>query len=415
MAMSQYGFVAASVNVMRRMVVRVAYGTVLFFAICACAESQEKQSEKPVFIPPPPSPNDGLKSVEVHPGGLVTFRLYAPKVKEVKLDADGPEATPGLTFEQLRKNQEGVPMQRAEDGIWSVTFGPIQPGIYSYLFIVDGTRFADPRNPDSTQTLNSVRSLYEVPGSSFSEYRDGIDHGVIASAMYHSNVTGGLRRMHVYTPPGYEKNGAQYPVLYLLHGATGSDDDWGTVGRAGAIMDNLIAEQKANPMIIVMPAGHMSRDFRFDADATKAIGHDGFNENLIGSVIPFVDSHYRTISDRDHRALAGLSMGGIQTLDISLDKSGYFAYVGVFSSGWFPEYRASEEQRFLTPYKETGEPFKLYWLGVGKLDIAYPSCLATIEMLQRYGIHTVLHESGGFHAWNNWRDYLYLFLPQLFR
>lgn len=387
----------------------------LSLTLCAAVSGQDKQSEVPVFTPPAPTPNDTLKSVEVHQDGIVIFRLLAPNAKEVKLDADGPEATPGLTFEQFQKNKQGVPMQRAENGVWSVSFGPIQPGIYSYLFIVDGTHFADPRNPNSYQTLNSVRSLYEVPGAAFLEYKEGVPHGVIASVKYHSDITGGLRRMHIYTPPGYEKSDSRYPVLYLLHGATGSDDEWGTVGRAGAILDNLIAEQKAMPMIIVMPAGHMSRDFSYSKDALRSTGHDGFNDDLIGSVIPYVDSHFRTLTDRGHRALAGLSRGGMQTLDISLRKSEYFAYVGLFSSGWFPETRAREEQTVLAQYKEKGQPFKLLWVGVGKLDIAYTNSHATVELLEKYGIHPVTHESGGFHSWNNWRDDLFLFAPQLFR
>jgi enterochelin esterase-like enzyme len=388
--------------------------TLLAAILCIAANGQQKKSETPAFVPPRPTPNDNLKLVEAQPNGMVTFRLYAPNAREVKLEADGPEATPGLTFAELQKNQQGIPMQRAENGVWSVSFGPIQPGIYSYGFNVDGARFADPRNPDVTCTLSSVRSLYEVPGAKFSEYNDGIPHGAIASVMYHSDATGALRRMHIYAPPGYEKNDASYPVLYLLHGATGSDDDWGTAGRAGAILDNLIAAGKAVPMTVVMPAGHITREFHFGANTTKSIGHDGFNQDLMGSVIPYVDSHYRTLSDRDHRALAGLSMGGVQTLNISLANSKSFAYVGVFSSGWFPETRETEEQTDLARYKEKGQPFKLYWVGIGKLDIAYVNSGAAVQLLKKYGIQPVTHESGGFHAWNNWRDYLDLFAPRLF-
>jgi enterochelin esterase-like enzyme len=413
--MNHTQFVIGFVRVLKQAAAIGLYAALLSVALCILAGGQEKQTPSPVMTFPAPTPNDTLKSVEVQPNGMVIFRLYAPNAKEVRLDADGPEATPNLTWEQFQKNKEGVPMKRSENGIWSVSFGPIQPGTYSYLYIVDGVRFADPRNPDSAQTLNTVRSLYEVPGNPYAEYRDGVPHGAVSSVLYHSNVTKGLRRMHIYTPPGYEKGGdAQYPVLYLLHGGNGSDDDWESQGRSGAIFDNLIAKGKAVPMIVVMPAGHMSRDFRLAPDTTTSIGHDGFNDELIGSVIPFVDSHYRTRKDRDHRAIAGLSMGGIQTLNIALANSEYFNYVGVFSSGWFSQIRDQEERTTLAQYKEKGKPFKLCWMGVGKLDIAYENSGPTADLLRKYGIQPVTHESGGFHSWNNWSDYLALFTPQLF-
>ena len=169
--------------------------------------------------------------------------------------------------------------------------------------------------------------------------------------------------MHVYTPPGYEHDSKTYPVLYLLHGGGDTDDSWPTVGRAGAILDNLIAEHKAVPMIVVMPAGHVSRDFQLQS-GLNTMGHDKFNGDLTGSVIPYIDKNYRTVADRNHRALAGLSMGGLQTLDISLSRSDLFAYVGVFSSGWFPTMREQEEQTDLASYKASGQPFKLCGSGV---------------------------------------------------
>ena len=166
-------------------------------------------------------------------------------------------------------------------------------------------------------------------------------------------------------------------------------------------------------MIVVMPAGHISRDFQLSA-GLNTMGHDKFNEDLTGSVIPYVDENYRTVADREHRALAGLSMGGLQTLTISLTNSDLFSFIGVFSSGWFPSTREGVEKTDLAQYKTSGKPYKLYWVGVGKLDIAHANSEATVALLKKYGINPVTYESEGFHAWNNWRDYLVLFAPKLF-
>jgi enterochelin esterase family protein len=332
----------------------------------------------------------------------------------VLLKAEGHEAIPTFTFADFLKETGAVPMTRADNGIWSIEWGPIPPGVYRYYFLVDGVLTADPRSPDTSESLNYVQSMYEIPGADFSEYKADVPHGAIASVWYNSSTLGHLRRMHVYTPPGYEAGNKSYPVLYLLHGGGDTDDGWPTIGRAGAILDNLIASHKAQPMIVVMPAGHISRSFQLRPNMT-AMGHDAFNEDLTGSVLPYIESHYRTISDRQHRAIAGLSMGGLQTLTISLNHSDLFSYVGIFSSGWFPQALAEEEKTDLSAYKTTGKPFQLYWMGLGKLDIAYKNGLASADLLKKYGVPLTLHESGGFHAWNNWRDYLAIFAPQLFQ
>ena len=220
--------------------------------------------------------------------------------------------------------------------------------------------------------------------------------------------------MHIYTPPGYGHDSRNYHVLYLLHEGGDTNDSWPTVGRAGAILDNLIAEHRAVPMIVVMPAGHISHDFRLRT-GQNTMGHDKFNEDLTGRVISFMDKNYRTVSDRHHRALAGLSMGGLQTLDVSLSRSDLFAYVGVFSSGWFPEMSGQEERTDLAQYKASGQPFKLCWVGVGKYDIANANSAAMVSLLRKYGVAPTTKETGGYHAWTNWRDYLRDFAAELFR
>lgn len=228
-------------------------------AICAGApQARTSQAQPPAFSPPPPTPNDTVRSPEVSSNRHVTFRLYAPNAREVKLQAEGREATPGISPQEVAKGMAGFPMTRGENGVWSIDFGPIQPGVYRYTFVVDGVQTTNPRNPVSSESLNSVKSMYEIPGAAFEEYRPDVPHGSIASVWYRSSATGGLRRMHVYTPPGYEHDNRLYPVLYLLHGGGDSDDAWPTVGRAGAILDNLVAARQAVPMIIVMPAGHLA-------------------------------------------------------------------------------------------------------------------------------------------------------------
>ena len=167
-------------------------------------------------------------------------------------------------------------MVKGDQGVWEAAIGPIEPGTFRYTFTVDGVSTTDPRNPLTSQSLTHSSSMYEVPGAEFMELKAGVPHGAIAAVYYDSSATGGQRRMHVYTPPGYESGTARLPVLYLLHGGGDSDDSWGTVGRAGAILDNLIAAGKAAPMMIVMPAGHVSTDFRLTPGAR--MGHDAFNE-----------------------------------------------------------------------------------------------------------------------------------------
>jgi enterochelin esterase family protein len=361
-----------------------------------------------------PSSNDALRSPEVDAQGRVTFRLFAPQAQQVKLQAEGRDATPGITPEQLKNESDRSEMTKGPDGIWSIQIGPIQPGVYRYSFVVDGVQTTDPRNPKSSESLNSVRSMYEVPGAPFMEYRVDVPHGAVEQVWYRSAAVGALRRMQVYTPPGYERDNHSYPVLYLLHGGGDTDDSWPTVGRAGAILDNLIAEHKANPMMVVMPAGHVSRDFQLRT-GQNTMGHDKFNEDLTGGIISYIDLNYRTVADRDHRALAGLSMGGLQTLDISLSRPDLFAYVGVFSSGWFPEMREQEEQTDLARYKASGQHFKLFWVGVGKYDIANANSAATVSLLTKYGITPVTKETGGYHAWTNWREYLHEFAQEIFR
>jgi enterochelin esterase family protein len=383
-------------------------------AVCLYAQQPGPTTPKPQLRFPAPSPNETLKSVEVLADRQVRFRIWAPSASEVKLNAEGPETIPGITPEDLKTFNTGVVMHKGDLGVWEMTIGPIKPGVYLYNFVVDGVSAADPRNPISVQTLNQPRSLYEVPGAAFSEYRPEVPHGVVGVVYYNSKATGGLRRMHIYTPPGYENGSNRLPVLYLLHGAGGTDNSWSMTGRAGAILDNLIAAHKAMPMIVVMPAGHISSELRMGS-GTGSMGHDAFNKDLVEDIMPYIDSHYRTLTDRDHRALAGLSMGGMQTLSVSMRNSADFGWVGVFSSGWLPAALKEAEDVDLAQYHASGKPFHLYWFAIGTNDFLLNSCHQTIAMLNKAGIQTTGIESGGGHTWSNWRDYLNLFAPMLFQ
>ena len=387
-------------------------------ALCAGMQGVSGAQEAPKEIAPPrlefppPTPNDTLKSVEVATDRKVRFRIWAPQAMEVKVQAEGLEATPDVTPDVVRKAMAGVAMQKGEEGIWEATIGPIEPGIYRYNFIVDGVHTTDPRNSLTVETTSEAKNLYEVPGLDFIEYKADVPHGAVSAVHYYSKATGTMRRMHIYTPPGYENGTAKLPVLYLLHGGGDADDGWSVFGRAGAIEDNLIAEGKAKPMIIVMPAGHTSE---FHLGPGLHFDFAPFYSDMMTVIVPYVDGHYRTLADRDHRAIAGLSMGGMQTLSLCLNHSEDFGWVGMFSSGWFGDAMKTEAEKDLAQYRAAGKGFRLFWVDVGKYDIALENSRATVAMLNKAGIKTENHESGGFHAWNNWRDYLHQFAPLLFR
>jgi enterochelin esterase family protein len=240
---------------------------------------------------------------------------------------------------------------------------------------------------------------------------------------YFSKALNRFRRMHVYTPPGYEKGSGRYPIFYLLHGAGDSDDAWSTVGRAGFIMDNLIADQKAKPTVVVMPAGHTGPFGQRGAGAAAGVpARDEFQEDFIGDIMPYAESHYRVHTDQARRAIAGLSMGGSQTLNAAFSMLDKFAYIGVFSSGlnlgtpggggaagWEESHKAALDN----PKLKKG--VKLIWMSTGRDDSLITNSRNTVELLKRHGFNPVFLESAGAHTWINWRDYLGEFAPQLFR
>jgi enterochelin esterase family protein len=371
-----------------------------------------------------PHPRDPV-SPEVLPDRSVTFRLLAPDAKTVTMqpwDILDAWAAAG----QIPKIPE---LTMNADGIWEVTTPPIPPGAYRYLFKVDGVQFADPDNPAVSESNAMVWSLVVVPGADFEDDLDNMPHGTVSEVFYHSTSLGRQRRMHVYLPPGYETGKQKYPVFYLLHGSSDSDASWSTVGRANFILDNVIASGKAVSMIVVMPAGHTRRDHERPTPDGKP-RRDEFGEDFVNDIMPYVEKNYRVRADRAHTAIAGLSMGGEQALNISIAHLDRFAYVGVWSAGVFagPRHRTAEEvwpptsvspewvQEHAADLDNAAlkKGLKLLWFGTGADDHLLPISKATIAMLKDHGFNPVFVQSTGGHYWGNWRDYLNEFAPQLF-
>jgi enterochelin esterase family protein len=250
-----------------------------------------------------------------------------------------------------------------------------------------------------------------------------VPHGAVAKVPYYSSTLKKFRRMHVYTPPGYEKGSESYPVFYLLHGAGDCDDSWSSVGRAGVILDNLIATGKAKPMIVVMPAGHTGPFGRGGGGFQKAM--DEFGEDFANDIRPYVEKNYRVKADRANRAIAGLSMGGAQTLNVAFDKLGDYGYIGVYSSGIFgiagggggqtPNTQWEDAHQATLDNAELKNGLKLVWFGCGKDDFLVKTSQATVDMLKKHKFDVVAHDTDGGHTWLNWRDYLAEFAPKLFQ
>jgi enterochelin esterase family protein len=315
-------------------------------------------------------------------------------------------------------------LTKGENGIWEATVGPVPAGAYRYRFSVDELAVVDPRNRQTSETNSSIESLAVVPGSDAFDLKD-VPHGAVAEVAYYSQSLKRHRRMHVYTPPGYEKGTDSYPVFYLLHGAFDCDDAWSTVGRAGVILDNLIAAGRARPMIVVMPAGHTG-PFRFGPPGERSFDRqmDEFVQDFTQDVRPYVEKHYRAKTDRASRAIAGLSMGGAQTLNIAFGKLDDYGYVGVFSSGVFgiaggfggapPSNQWEEDHKQALASADLKKGLSLVWFGIGKEDFLLTTSQATVKMLKSHGFEVTERETEGGHTWLVWREYLHEFAPKLF-
>lgn len=349
------------------------------------------------------TPNDTLTSPKMLADGRVQIRIYAPKATEVTASGDFPNGFP---------NQK---LTKSENGVWTLTMGPLAPNVYTYDLNVDGVKTFDPKNPKFKESQNGVSNIFEVTGKE-TDYLaiKNVPHGRLESVWYPSSTLGIIRRMHVYTPPGYASMKEKLPVLYLLHGGGDNDGSWSSVGRANFILDNLLAEGKIKPMVVVMPAGHVP-------GTALAMGagpeQDPFASDLLKDVIPFVEKNYNVSNKREHRALAGLSMGGIQTMNIALWNPQLFGYVLPLSTGYFPPVLTELESKYTQVLKNPEiNKWKLFWIAMGgDKDIAYQNNKNTMAMFDKYGIKYQYTEVPGAHTFLAWRYNLYQFAPLLFR
>jgi enterochelin esterase family protein len=374
-------------------------GTLLALVVLAGgsqAQFKGKGKKGPAFLSP-----------EVKADRSVVFRVYAPKAE-----------TATLFSTDLPGKYQPRALKKGENGVWEVALGPVDPGTYRYVFNVDGITVADSKNPTTSESNNTAWSVVHVPGADFMDTKN-VPHGAVARVYYPSSALGRTRRLHVYTPPGYETDSEKYPVFYLLHGAGDSDDSWTSVGRANFILDNLIAAGKAKPMIVVMPAGHTG-PFTFGGKGGGkggGLGNARFEDEFQKDIMPHVEKHYRTLTDRQNRAVAGLSMGGAQTLTLAIARPKEFGYVGVFSSGLLFGKAADSEKAIQAGIAdaETRKGLKLLWFATGSDDFLLKQTRSTVDLFKKNNTNPVFRETSGGHTWINWQLYLNEFAPQLFR
>ena len=345
----------------------------------------------------PPRREAVIVSPEVHRDRTVTIRLRAPSAKEVKVAGEWPGGTASMTNDT--------------NGVWSATVGPLEPDIYGYSVTVDGFAMVDPANP-WVKPMRAVRtSVVEVPGEPPRLWEfQSVPHGTVHEHTYFSKSLGVNRRLHVYTPPGYEKRPRTLPVLYLFHGSGDNDATWTSTGRAHFIADNLLAQHKARPMIIVMPDGHA-----FSGNPTQVSTNlisrnvEAFGEDLLKDVIPLIESTYRVKANRENRAIIGLSMGGGQSLAIGLKHRELFAWVGGMSS-----YLPNAEKIVAETFPSAKSNLKLLWIACGKDDRLIDNARQLSTALKQRNIPHEFKETPGNHSWPVWRRYLGEFMPVLF-
>lgn len=369
-----------------------------------------------------------LVSPEVNPDNTVTFRFAAPKAIKVQVTGDFlPTKKIQTPFGEF--DGPGVAdLKEGKDGIWEFTTDVLASELYSYSFIVDGLQVKDPANVYMIRDVNSVTNIFIIKGGKGDLYSvNEVPHGTVSKVWYDSPGLGMKRRMTVYTPAGYEDNTKnRYPVFYLLHGMGGDEEAWMDLGRASQILDNLIAEGKAKPMIVVMTNGNASQEA---APGQSALGlqqpsmqlpktMDGAFEAAFPDVVNYIDSHYRTIRKKESRAIAGLSMGGFHSLHISKQNPDMFNYVGLFSAAILPTdgvkspiYDNFDEKLAVQFSKKPA----LYWIGIGNTDFLYKANEEFRKKLDDAGYKYTYFETGEGHIWKNWRIYLSEFVPQLFK
>ncbi|WP_068704611.1 esterase [Paludibacter jiangxiensis] len=342
-------------------------------------------------------------SPQVNPDNTVVFRFVAPQAKEVKLSAQ---------FDRL-----AVPMTKDSLGVWSVTRGPVKPDMYPYCFIVDGVSVADPMNQVIFPNEGFKNSIVEITGNTpLIHTVQNVPHGTLSYRYYYSKELG-IRPVVVYTPPGYENDSkTNYPVLYLLHGSSDTEETWTKVGRANIILDNLIAQKKAVPMIVVMPYGRAYPVISKSAGSLRTWENlQEFKKDFLGNLMPFVESNYRINKEKNSRAIAGFSGGGGETLYLGLNNQNLFSYVCGFAPGMIKEeFDRNNAVPFADP-QLTNKNIKLLWFGVGKEDITFRVVNEYMKVLDQKGIRYEYFSSEGGHTWMNCKLFLSTIMPKLFK
>jgi enterochelin esterase-like enzyme len=351
------------------------------------------------------SANDSLISTEVLPGNQVAFRIYAPEAKKV----------------DLRSDDKWDPIEFKKDyrGVWEGVWPDVVPGAYRYRFMVDGLAVNDPKDPSTRENVSVFKM---TSGDDFFSMKDDVPHGAIARRYYYSETVKTTRRLHVWTPAGYERSKKKLPVLYLIHGGGDVDNAWSSIGCAGNILDNLLAEGKIEPMIVVMPNGNIKLEKPSMLGALPV-----FKDDLMKGIIPFVESNYKVYTDASHRAIMGLSMGGLETLEMALYHFEDFDYICPLSSGWWISENWAERRIELddaalraTRLAEIADDFNktvklVYFTQGGPEDLAYENGQETMKLFDEAGIKYKYSERPGGHTWMVWRQDLRDLAPLLFK
>jgi len=381
-----------------------------------------------------------ITSPDVLPDGRVTFRLFAPEASSVSVTGDWPGGIDSTT----------TPMAKDDQGVWSATIGPLKPEFWVYTFSVNGVTTLDPRNVNTRRNTARIENTLIVPGPESADYAvNAVPHGTVSIQWYPSPAVQAARRAYVYTPAGYETSRERYPVLYLLHGGSGDEDAWSSCGRASQILDNLIAQGTARPMIVVMPNGNTTRVAAPDVvpaqPALPANQDPGrfrrFPESLVNDLIPFIDTTYRTRTGRDDRAIAGLSVGGAQTLYTAFNHLDLFAWVAAFSGGYpvmpgaaidvppppnAASLKGPDLTKSLDPVKfaalmpqltsAANQRLRLLYISIGTADTLQATHAVVKQVLKEKGItYTLMEFPGYIHEWPVWRVSLKDVLPRLFQ
>ncbi len=384
-----------------KQILTLFFGIFIFFAVQA-QEIQQRQGPQ-------------IVSPDISDDKQISFSVFSENAQSVAVSGS------------WMSYGEKAEMKKNDNGVWSVTIGPLEPSLYHYNFIIDGVNAIDPANPKAMRDGTRYASTLIIPGTDSKVFEvNNVPHGSLTKVWYDSPTLKLNRRMYVYTPPGYENSKEKYPVLYLLHGGGGDEDAWTSLGRANYILDNLIAEGKAKPMIVVMTNGNPNQRAAISETQPEPtenrllIATEEFPRSLVNDVIPYVESHYRVISNSSNRAIAGLSMGCLHTQIAAMNNPTMFKYMGLFSLGLHPDDNNLKEimKPLIAAYDKNLETLKknyeLFYIGCGTEDFVYDGVQILRKKLDDNNFEYLYNETGGGHTWANWRTYLADFTPRLF-